>query len=197
MRPSVDQYMMSLAKVAATRTTCIKRSVGCVLANAHGHVMAVGYNGVATGMPHCNGVREGGYVLAEPADCMLTLNSALAMMLADRSHVKADDITQARLEPYQPGHVSLRFALMPHTCKGHDLPTGQDSCEAIHAEQNALLQCRDPWQIRTAYVTLSPCKPCIKLLMNTSCERLVFLKEHSDPWPKEQWLKLGRLWEKL
>ena len=49
----------------------------------------------------------------------------------------------------------------------------------------------------TAYVTLSPCKPCVKLLMNTGCQRIVFLEEHTDPWPKEQWLKLGREWVHL
>ena len=49
-------------------------------------------------------------------------------------------------------------------------------------------------QIGTAYVTLSPCKACLKLLMNTGCRRIVFRAEHSDPWPKAQWEKLGRQW---
>jgi hypothetical protein len=35
--------------------------------------------------------------------------------------------------------------------------TGLDVCEAIHAEQNALLQCKDVEQIDTAYVTAMPC----------------------------------------
>ena len=152
MRPTLDQYLMELATVAAKRTTCIKRAVGCVLADERGRVLAVGYNGVASGMPHCN----------------------------DRNPVDlwSDDA-------------------LPHACKGHDLPSGQDSCEAVHAEQNAMLQCRDPDKIHTAYVTTSPCKPCVKLLMNTGCRRIVFLEEHTDLWPKEQWLKLGREWYQL
>jgi dCMP deaminase len=123
-----------------------------VLVNGRGHVLAIGYNGVASGLPHCND--------RNPADLW------------------GDD-------------------KLVHVCVGHDLPPGQDHCEAVHAEQNALLQCRDPWSIDTAYVTLSPCKACLKLLMNTSCRRIVFLEEHVDPMPKELWLKAGKQWEQL
>lgn len=154
MRPSKDQYMMELAKVAATRTTCIRRGVGCVLADARSHVLAIGYNGVAAGLPHCN--------------------------------EKIVSLTQG------PANLLGTYA---HACQGHDLPPGQDSCEAVHAEQNALLQCSDPWAVDTAYVTLSPCKPCLKLLLNTSCQRIVFLEEHIDPLPKELWERAGRAWE--
>lgn len=152
MRPTLDQYLMSLAELASTRTTCIRRGVGCVLTNQRGHVLAIGYNGVASGLPHCN------------------------------------NATQSDL--FTP-------AVVTQACVGHHLPPGQDNCEAIHAEQNALLQCRDPWSIDTAYVTLSPCKACLKLLMNTSCRRIVFLEEHVDPMPKELWLKAGKQWEPL
>ena len=152
MRPTLDQYLMSLAELAATRTTCIRRGVGCVLTNQRGHVLATGYNGVASGLPHCvNGAQQGLF------------------------------------ESNQSGSA----------CIGHHLPPGQDSCEAIHAEQNALLQCRDQWSIDTAYVTLSPCKACLKLLLNTSCRRIVFLEEHTDPMPKGLWLKAGKQWEVL
>lgn len=164
-RPTKDEFMMALAKVASMRTTCIKRAVGCVLADEAGHVLAIGYNGVAAGMPHCN-------------DVVLRDNPAFYREDADR---------------YDLMHIKEH----PHACIGHDLPSGQDSCEAVHAEQNAILQCKEPGRIHTAYVTTSPCKPCVKLLMNTGCERIVFLEEHTDPWPKEQWLKLGRRWERL
>ena len=67
-----------------------------------------------------------------------------------------------------------------HPCGGANLPsgTGLDSCEAIHAEQNALLQCGDTQKIETCYVTASPCLHCIKLLMNTGCKQIVFLEEY-------------------
>jgi len=99
MRPPLDEYLMRLAEVAATRSTCVRRDVGCVLADSRGRVLAIGYNGVASGMLHCK-----------------------------------DE----------------------NPCQGYDLPPGQDACEAVHAEQNAVLQCHDADKIDTAYVTLSP-----------------------------------------
>lgn len=65
-----------------------------------------------------------------------------------------------------------------------------DGCLATHAEVNAVLQCRDPYEIKTVYTTTSPCIHCIKILMNTSVERIVFAQEYSDPRPKELWLRL-------
>lgn len=158
-RPSIDEYMMRLAQVAASRATCIRRSVGCVLADAKGRVLSIGYNGVPSGMPHCNEVTSSYWDSSCGGDTLVSVYG--------------------------------------NSCVGHDLPPGQDSCESVHAEQNALLQCRDPREIATAYVTLSPCKPCVKLLMNTGCQRIAFLEAHMDPWPKEQWLKLGREWSQI
>lgn len=137
MRLTRDAYMMALAQVAAAQTTCRRRAVGCVLTDIRGVVLAIAYNGVASGLAHCT---EG------------------------------------------------------HACAGSELPTGQDSCEAVHAEQNALLQCANSQTIHSAYVTLSPCKSCLKLLINTSCKRIIVAREWDDPWPKQQWLKLGREW---
>jgi len=53
-RISVDWWAMNLADCCKDRSTCLRRSVGCVLLDADNHVIATGYNGVAAGMPHCN-----------------------------------------------------------------------------------------------------------------------------------------------
>jgi dCMP deaminase len=69
---------------------------------------------------------------------------------------------------------------LPHCtdepCPGAFVESGKGTgtCEAIHAEQNALLQCKDIHEIEVAYITHSPCKTCIKLLLNTSCKKIVF-----------------------
>jgi len=67
-------------------------------------------------------------------------------------------------------------------CKGARLKSGQglDLCEAIHAEQNALLQCKDVYDIDTVYCTLSPCIHCLKLLLNTSAKKIVFMEKYVD-----------------
>lgn len=127
MRPDYDTYFSAMAQLAATRSTCVRRAVGCVLVDSRKHVLSTGYNGVAAGLPHCN---------------------------------KEDMFSDVGF---------------PNACSGAFAPSGQDlhKCEAIHAEQNALLQCRDVYQIDTAYVTTSPCIHCMKLLMNTSCQHIV------------------------
>lgn len=79
-------------------------------------------------------------------------------------------------------------------CAGASYPsgTGLDQCEAIHAEQNALLQCRDVMEIHTAYVTAMPCMTCTKLLLNTGCQRIVYVEPYPHEAAKQLWIKNGR-----
>ena len=51
-RPTYDEYFMSMAYLAATRSTCLRRQVGAVLVK-NKHVLATGYNGPPKGMKHC------------------------------------------------------------------------------------------------------------------------------------------------
>lgn len=86
----------------------------------------------------------------------------------------------------------------PHACAGAAAASGTslDACEAIHAEANALLRCRDVSKIATAYVTASPCVACAKLLLNTACRRVVFLDPYPHPAARDLWLAAGRTWER-
>ncbi len=51
MKPSWDEYFMSFACLAATRSTCIRRQVGAVIVKNR-MVLATGYNGAPRGLPH-------------------------------------------------------------------------------------------------------------------------------------------------
>lgn len=51
-RVSWDEYFLQIATLAATRSTCLRRNVGCVLVRDR-HVLATGYNGVPAKAPHC------------------------------------------------------------------------------------------------------------------------------------------------
>ena len=91
-----------------------------------------------------------------------------------------------------------------HPCKGAEFTSGQglDYCEAIHAESNALLQCKNVYEIHTAFCTLSPCVHCVKLLMNTSCERIVFVEPYShthaqELWYPRMWVQVDENWQDL
>ena len=173
MRPSRDEWAMKLALLTAQRATCCRRQVGCVLLNARGHVLATGYNGVAAGLPHCNEVTDE------------VVNPALAK----------GDGTYRVAEHWERPTIKVHG----HSCSGASAPSGQslDACQAIHAEQNAMLQCRDVYSIHTAYVTASPCMTCIKLLLNTTCERIVFVEEYPHPEARKLWESAGRAWEQL
>lgn len=84
-------------------------------------------------------------------------------------------------------------------CGGASSPSGEglDLCEAVHAEQNALIQCRDAYSIETCYCTASPCVTCVKLLLNTSCRRICFTEEYPHEDAKRLWLVAGRKWEQI
>jgi dCMP deaminase len=52
MRPSWESYFMEIARVVATRSTCVRRQVGAVLVKNR-QILATGYNGVPRGLTHC------------------------------------------------------------------------------------------------------------------------------------------------
>lgn len=88
---------------------------------------------------------------------------------------------------------------LPHCtqqpCRGANIPIGQGTgtCEAIHAEQNALLQCRDVEDIHTCYVTTAPCLDCTKLFLNTGCKWIIYINQHPKmELAEELWKKAKR-----
>lgn len=56
LRPNWDQYFMRLASLAAMRSNCMKRRVGCVIVREK-RVISTGYNGTPRNIRNCN---EGG-----------------------------------------------------------------------------------------------------------------------------------------
>lgn len=173
-RPSKDAWCLSMAALVAQRSTCLRRAVGCVLVNARGHVLATGYNGVATGRPHCNEPTGFNFIYANGVDASRPIS----------------------------GQATGEVAVLGHACPGAQASSGiaLDACQAVHAEQCALLQCHDVYQIATCYVTTSPCVTCTKLLMNTSCRRIVFNERYThDEAARALWEDLAtqRTWECL
>ena len=54
-RPSWDEYFMKLATEVASRTTCLRRAVGAIIVKDR-RILSTGYNGVPTGIRHCDEV---------------------------------------------------------------------------------------------------------------------------------------------
>lgn len=83
-------------------------------------------------------------------------------------------------------------------CPGSVYPSGQglEFCEAIHAEQNAIIQLKDMDSVAVVYCTTAPCMHCVKMIARTSCKRIVF----SETYPqaeaaKTYWEAHGGSWE--
>ncbi|MBW2446471.1 MAG: AAA family ATPase [Deltaproteobacteria bacterium] len=55
-RPDWDEYFMSIARVVASRSNCVKRKIGAVI-TIDRRIVATGYNGTPRGVRNCN---EGG-----------------------------------------------------------------------------------------------------------------------------------------
>lgn len=71
--------------------------------------------------------------------------------------------------------------------------TDLDACNASHAEISALVTLEKPFEAHTIYVTTAPCISCVKALLLTSIERVIF----KDSYPVNGgylWLDNGRKW---
>lgn len=133
-RISWDEYFMRFAELAATRTTCLRRSVGAVIVKDK-HILATGYNGAPKKVPHCKDL--GG---------------------------------------------CLREKLNVPSGERHEL------CRALHAEQNAIIQCAMSGQNiegATIYITHQPCIICSKMIINAGIKRIVVREGYPDNLAKQ------------
>jgi deoxycytidylate deaminase len=67
-------------------------------------------------------------------------------------------------------------------CAGATAESGKDldTCEAIHAEVNAISQCSDIQKIAEIYCTTAPCVSCTKVLLNTGALRIFFTESYAQ-----------------
>ena len=73
----------------------------------------------------------------------------------------------------------------PHCNEGHPCPGAKsesgkdlDECYAIHAEQNALIQCKDLTKVYACFCTTAPCVMCTKLFLNTTLTRMIYVESY-------------------
>ena len=96
LRPNWDQYFMRLASLAAQRSNCMKRRVGCVLVREK-RVISTGYCGTPRnlkncnegGCPRCNGGQRGGVGLST---CLCMHAEENALLEAGRERIREGSI---------------------------------------------------------------------------------------------------------
>jgi dCMP deaminase len=62
------------------------------------------------------------------------------------------------------------------------IPSGTrlETCTAVHAEQNALMQAGTNARGSTLYSTIVPCPICARMILNAQVQRVVFIDDYSD-----------------
>lgn len=88
MRESKHIYFLKIAALVATRATCPRRQVGCVITNKYGHIKATGYNGVPRGFNHCTDTPCGG----QNGKSSKGLDSCMATHAEQNALLQCDDV---------------------------------------------------------------------------------------------------------
>ena len=77
MRISWNAYFMEIERMVASRSTCDRAFVGCVLVNKDHRIVSTGYNGSASGAPHCD---EIGHTMRD-GHCIATIHAEMNALL--------------------------------------------------------------------------------------------------------------------
>lgn len=77
MRKNWDSYFMEITEMVASRSTCDRALVGCVLVNRDHRIVSTGYNGSVSGNPHCDDV---GHTMRD-GHCIATIHAEMNAIL--------------------------------------------------------------------------------------------------------------------
>ncbi|SMQ51532.1 unnamed protein product [Zymoseptoria tritici ST99CH_3D7] len=158
LRPTWDHYFMTLASLAARRSNCMRRQVGCVLVR-NSRILATGYNGTPRGVRNCS---EGG--------CPRCNNAAGP---APEPAVAKEETSFPLSTPFQPPTGGGGAAL--------------DTCLCIHAEENALLEAGrerigdrsgPPGSGAVLYCNTCPCLTCTIKIVQVGIAEVVFSQSY-------------------
>lgn len=103
-RPTWDEYFLMIAKLAATRSTCLAFPVGAVIVK-NKQVVATGYNGSPSGSAHCTAQ---GYCYPGLSSC-----DASKSLPSRAVHAEANAIAQAAKHGISTGGASIYVTLEP------------------------------------------------------------------------------------
>ncbi|MEB3827865.1 deoxycytidylate deaminase [Phormidium sp. CCY1219] len=104
IRPTWDEYFLMLAKLAATRSTCLAFPVGAVIVK-NKQVVATGYNGSPSGSAHCTAQ---GYCYPGLSSC-----DTSKTMPSRAVHAEANAIAQAAKHGISTEGASIYVTLEP------------------------------------------------------------------------------------
>ncbi len=103
-RPTWDEYFLMMAKLAATRSTCLAFPVGAVIVKDR-QVLATGYNGSPSGSVHCTAQ---GFCYPGLSSC-----DASSQLPSRAVHAEANAIAQAAKHGISTQGASIYVTLEP------------------------------------------------------------------------------------
>ena len=96
-RIDTDKYFLEIASTVAKRSTCMRRSVGCLLVDSKNHIVATGYNGVPSKFTHC---------LDSPCEGAFSL-SGTDLDLCNALHAEVNAFLQLRSDDVLTAYVTV------------------------------------------------------------------------------------------
>jgi len=191
-KPNDDEHLMNQAYAMAMKSNCISRQVGAVIVDKDGYIIGAGWNDVGEGHISCG--------LIEVKD-LKSGRFSKYMKIIEKGIINENDIFKIDGKELHPEHcicfrekISLSILLKNIKDKEvykkineddiNDILVKQhENCRALHAEENAILQCSrrggmglDGGRI---YVTTFPCPLCAKKIMQVGIKEVIF----DDPYP--------------
>lgn len=170
---SWDQYFLNICDAVASRSKCLSRQIGVVIALDYS-VVSTGYNGPARGYPHCSdkitvlASEPLGDVFEEPS-----LWFAPGKVITVKDYKKFQDGIMPK--------IISESKICPRRAKGYKSGEGLHECPAAHAEANAIANAaRLGVSVRggTMYMNTKEvaCKDCMVLIVNAGIHELVTLE---------------------
>jgi len=193
-RPSVDDVLMHCAYAWAARGTCTRLQVGALFAR-DGRILATGYNGAPSGMPHCEHLvfRVPGRFGVDHYDLpydpkTITVPDWLIAFARDVGRQPNLDVDLG----LYPGRVfELDNGQMTLSYGEADVPT-RPCTRSVHAEANAVaFAARHGVSLLGAslYTTTAPCGTCALLLVSVGVSAVVADQPYARESTGEQLLR--------
>ncbi|OLS03028.1 deoxycytidylate deaminase [Tissierella creatinophila] len=89
-RKSWKEYFMEITNLVATRSTCDRALVGCLLVNDDNRIVSTGYNGSVKKNPHCDDI---GHKIRD-SHCIATIHAEInALLYCAKEGISVKDCT--------------------------------------------------------------------------------------------------------
>lgn len=113
IRPSLDEYFFSIARIISERSSCIRKKYGCVLVK-NGRIIATGYNGSPFGCSNCD---EVGCLKESRKECRGSTAELNVIANASLSGVSTQD--SELYQYFLPGSLSSKILINAGVKKVH------------------------------------------------------------------------------